>query len=203
MFHISTHTSPHLSTDIHPNTEMPETDQGSTPHTPPPLSVTPRRGFSSQGASGQPSGLLGNLFAPVTLPGEPPGFYMKNASKLGPQPLYTRDPDTGAYTQSSQRAVPDGQGGWQRDGGLKGGVKYGPAEREARLREARVNCEQAAMELALIQDRVTAAHNKVLAAPDEISRQTAKAEWLSEVNVHSSAATRFRQAQDELRNALY
>ncbi|GLQ49781.1 hypothetical protein ACFFJT_03415 [Dyella flava] len=203
MFHISTHSSPHLPTDIHPHTDTPKVDHADIPHALTPVSVTPGVDFSSHGASGQPGGLLGNLFAPVTLQGELSGFYVKNDPKPGPRPLYTRDPDTGVYTQSSKRVMPDGQGGWQRDGGLKGGVKYGPEDREARLREARVNCQQAAVELALIQDRVTTAHNKVLAAPDEISRQTAKAEWLSEVNAHSTAAAAFRRAQDELKNALY
>jgi hypothetical protein len=159
--------------------------------------------FPSHGASGQPSGLLGNLFAPITLPGEPPGFYRKDGPKLGPQPLYTRDPDTGVYTQSSKQAVPDGKGGWLRDSGLKGGMKYSPEARAQRLSEARTTCQQAAIELAIIQDRITASRNKVHAAQNDISRQTAKAELLAEVNAHSIAATSFRRAQEELRNALY
>lgn len=203
VFHISTNTSLHPSLEDHPHTDMPKGGQGDALHAPAPVSVTPGMGFSSHGASGQPSGLLGEFFAPIKLPGEPHTFYIKESAQGDSQQLYTRDPHTGAYRQSSKQALPDGKGGWQRDGGLKGGLNYTPEDRAKRLEEARTECQQTAEVLAMLQDRVTAARNKFHSAQDEISKQLAHIDLLIAINAHSRIAEHFRQVQDELTNALY
>ena len=203
MFHISSHISVHPSPEAHPHTGTPKADQGDVLHAPAPVSVTPGMDFFSHGASGQPSGLLRELFAPVKLPDEPHTFYMKERAKGGPQQLYTRDPQTGAYRQSAKQVMPDGTGGGQRDSGLKGGVEYSPEERAKRLEEARTKCHQAAVELAVIQDRVTEARSEYNSAQDGNSKQAAHDRLIAEINAHSKAATHFRNTQADLLNAQY
>jgi hypothetical protein len=63
MFHIPEHFSPSVASDIHPHNNAPHTDQGGSPHTSSPASVTSGTDFPSAGASGKPTGLLGNLSA--------------------------------------------------------------------------------------------------------------------------------------------
>jgi hypothetical protein len=127
MFHIPEHFSPSVASDIHPHNNAPHTDQGGSPHTSSPASVTSGTDFPSAGASGKPTGLLGNLsafpseYTSVKLPGDATSYYIKNSSGTGSSTLYTRDPQTSMYTQTSKQVAPDGHGGWQRDDGLKGG----------------------------------------------------------------------------------
>jgi hypothetical protein len=202
MFHIPVHAEPHFSVEVHPHPDMPNMEHDGTPHPAAPVSMTPGPDFSALGESGQHSGLLASLFAPVALPGEPSGFYMKSNFKPGPQPLYTRNPQTGVYMQSSKQAVPDGKSGWQRDDGLKGGLPLTPEQRQERLEKARTACTQAATELATLQDAVEQARYDVRNAPDAASRQDAHADLLAAINAHSTAATAFRAAQQELANAF-
>jgi hypothetical protein len=201
MFHIPVHAEPHFSVEVHPHPDMPNMEHDGTPHPAAPVSMTPGPDFSALGESGQHSGLLASLFAPVALPGEPSGFYMKSNFKPGPQPLYTRNPQTGAYMQSAKQAVSDGKGGWQRDGGLKGGLPLTPAQRAERIRKAEDEHRWAEAELSIIDDRITAAEDKVLNAEDDISRETARAELLAERNARSRAAVILEYARTELRNA--
>jgi hypothetical protein len=202
MFHIPVHTEPHFSVEVHPHPDMPNMEHDGTPHPAAPISMTPGPDFSALGESGQHSGLLASLFAPVALPGEPSGFYMKSNFKPGPQPLYTRNPQTGVYMQSSKQAVPDGKSGWQRDDGLKGGLPLTPEQREERLRKARTAHQQAETELSTLQDAVIEARYDVQNATDTASRQAAHADLIAAINAHSTAVTTFRTAQQELANAL-
>ena len=127
MFHISTHISPAIEPEIHPRAETPHANDDGTPHTSSLASVTPGTGFPSPGASGKPSGLLGNLsapssgFTPIKLPGDSTTYYIKNSSGNGPRTLYTGDPQAGTYKQSNKTVVSDGNHGWQQGGGLPGG----------------------------------------------------------------------------------
>jgi hypothetical protein len=129
MFRVHIDIPPPIERGIHSPAEKPPADEGGTPHTATsPSSITPGTGFPSPGASGKPSGLLGNLFpppsgfSPIQLPGDATNYYIKDSSGNGPRTLYTYDPQTSKYKQTSKQAVPDGSGGGKLDDGLKGGM---------------------------------------------------------------------------------
>jgi hypothetical protein len=208
MFHIPMHAEPHIPVEAHSHPDTPKADQAVRPRPRPPVSITPDLDFSAHAASGQPSGLLARLpvsdpgFVRVMLPGDASTYYIKNDAGKGTHQLYTRDPSSGTYIQTYKRVALRGKDGWQRDDGLKGGLPLTPAQRGERLRNAQTACRQAATELAILQDAVTEARSKYQTAPDAISRQIAHEDLIAAVNAHSAAATLFRDAQQELTNAL-
>jgi hypothetical protein len=175
VFHISTHTSPHLSSERHPPADASHADQGRMAHASAPLSLTPGTDFLAPGATGSPSGLLGHLpvsdagWVAVTLPGDSSAYYVKSGAGDGLHPLYTRDPGTGMYRQTSKQVVPDSKGGWQADSGLKGGVNDSPEARAERLREAQAQETQASRQFLQATEDARAAELNVREINNKIS----------------------------------
>lgn len=84
-------------------------------------------------------------FKPFVLAGDASNYYLKEpANPRQSHSLYLLDTKTGAYKQSATRVVSDGNGGWQRDIGLKGGKEDPRVTQQATVRrELQQNLVQA------------------------------------------------------------
>ncbi|WP_145994250.1 hypothetical protein [Pseudomonas sp. QC2] len=90
------------------------------------------------------------VYKPFVLTGDASNYYLKDsANPRQSHSLYLLDTKKGVYKQSATLVVSDGNGGWQRDVGLKGGKEDPRVTQQATLRRA--------LQQNLVQARSTAA----------------------------------------------
>ena len=144
--HVTGRLPVHPDDAVHPSTAGPNEHGGGSPR---PASTTSSAGFPSTPSTGRPSGLLSTLHNPsfepqaVRLSGDATTYYVKNPSNTKtPQPLYTRDPETGVLKQTSKQVVSDGAG-WRLEKGLTGGNGPSHPSRADELHAAQTGYDRA------------------------------------------------------------